>query len=45
MSGNARGVRSLTAEQAADCVERWTEPSAIRETFVPASDHRYPHMA
>ena len=24
---------------------RWTSPRAIKETFVPATDHRYPHMA
>jgi 1-pyrroline-5-carboxylate dehydrogenase len=23
---------------------RWTSPRAIKETFVPATDHRYPHM-
>jgi len=23
---------------------RWTSPRAIKETFVPASGHRYPHM-
>jgi 1-pyrroline-5-carboxylate dehydrogenase len=24
---------------------RWVSPRSIKETFVPATDHRYPHMA
>jgi 1-pyrroline-5-carboxylate dehydrogenase len=24
---------------------RWTSPRSIKETFVPATDHTYPHMA
>ncbi len=24
---------------------RWTSPRTVKETFVPPSDHRYPHMA
>jgi 1-pyrroline-5-carboxylate dehydrogenase len=23
---------------------RWTSARSIKETFVPATDHRYPHM-
>ena len=23
---------------------RWLSPRALKETFVPATDHRYPHM-
>jgi len=23
---------------------RWVSPRSIKETFVPATDHRYPHM-
>ena len=23
---------------------RWTSPRVIKETFVPPTDHRYPHM-
>jgi 1-pyrroline-5-carboxylate dehydrogenase len=23
---------------------RWTSPRAMKETFAPATDHRYPHM-
>jgi 1-pyrroline-5-carboxylate dehydrogenase len=23
---------------------RWTSPRALKETFVPATDYRYPHM-
>jgi 1-pyrroline-5-carboxylate dehydrogenase len=23
---------------------RWVSPRALKETFVPATDHRYPHM-
>jgi 1-pyrroline-5-carboxylate dehydrogenase len=25
-------------------VQRWVSPRAMKETFVPATDHRYPHM-
>ncbi|WP_432548116.1 L-glutamate gamma-semialdehyde dehydrogenase [Kineococcus sp. SYSU DK004] len=25
-------------------LQRWTSPRSIKETFVPATDHRYPHM-
>jgi 1-pyrroline-5-carboxylate dehydrogenase len=25
-------------------VQRWVSPRALKETFVPATDHRYPHM-
>jgi 1-pyrroline-5-carboxylate dehydrogenase len=24
---------------------RWTSARSIKETFVPATDHTYPHMA
>jgi len=24
---------------------RWTSARSIKETFVPATDHNYPHMA
>jgi 1-pyrroline-5-carboxylate dehydrogenase len=24
---------------------RWTSPRSIKETFVPATDYAYPHMA
>ena len=23
---------------------RWTSPRSVKETFVPPTDHRYPHM-
>ncbi len=26
-------------------LQRWTSPRSIKETFVPPTDHRYPHMA
>ena len=26
-------------------LERWVSPRTIKETFVPPTDHRYPHMA
>jgi 1-pyrroline-5-carboxylate dehydrogenase len=26
-------------------LQRWTSTRSIKETFVPATDHRYPHMA
>jgi 1-pyrroline-5-carboxylate dehydrogenase len=25
-------------------LQRWTSPRSIKETFVPATDHAYPHM-
>jgi 1-pyrroline-5-carboxylate dehydrogenase len=25
-------------------LQRWTSTRSIKETFVPATDHRYPHM-
>ncbi|WP_369069542.1 L-glutamate gamma-semialdehyde dehydrogenase [Kineococcus terrestris] len=25
-------------------LQRWTSPRVVKETFVPATDHRYPHM-
>jgi 1-pyrroline-5-carboxylate dehydrogenase len=25
-------------------IQRWVSPRAMKETFVPATDHRYPHM-
>jgi 1-pyrroline-5-carboxylate dehydrogenase len=25
-------------------LQRWTSPRSIKESFVPATDHRYPHM-
>jgi 1-pyrroline-5-carboxylate dehydrogenase len=24
---------------------RWTSPRSIKETFVPPTDHSYPHMS
>ncbi|MCW2578400.1 MAG: delta-pyrroline-5-carboxylate dehydrogenase, partial [Blastococcus sp.] len=25
-------------------LQRWTSTRSIKETFAPATDHRYPHM-
>jgi 1-pyrroline-5-carboxylate dehydrogenase len=43
--GGSRG--SGTNDKAGSILnlQRWTSPRAIKETFVPARDHRYPHMA
>jgi len=42
--GGARG--SGTNDKAGSILNllRWTSPRTIKETFVPATDHRYPHM-
>ena len=43
--GGSRG--SGTNDKAGSILnlQRWTSPRSIKETFVPATDHRYPHMA
>ncbi|MDC6169267.1 L-glutamate gamma-semialdehyde dehydrogenase [Paucibacter sp. XJ19-41] len=42
--GGAR--RSGTNDKAGSALNllRWTSPRTVKETFVPALDHRYPHM-
>ena len=43
--GGSRG--SGTNDKAGSILnlQRWTSPRAMKETFVPATDHTYPHMA
>ncbi|WP_153398322.1 L-glutamate gamma-semialdehyde dehydrogenase [Ornithinicoccus halotolerans] len=43
--GGARGSGTNDKAGAASNLLRWTSPRSIKETFVPPTDHRYPHMA
>ena len=41
------GSRDLETNDEAGSIldlQRWTSPRSIKETFVPRTDHRYPHM-
>ena len=40
--GRASGTNDKAG--AASNLQRWTSPRSIKETFVPPTDHRYPHM-
>ena len=40
--GRASGTNDKAG--AAQNLLRWTSARSIKETFVPATDHRYPHM-
>jgi 1-pyrroline-5-carboxylate dehydrogenase len=40
--GRASGTNDKAG--AATNLLRWTSPRSIKETFVPATDHAYPHM-
>ncbi len=42
--GGARASGTNDKAGAADNLRRWTSPRSIKETFVPPTDHRYPHM-
>jgi 1-pyrroline-5-carboxylate dehydrogenase len=42
--GGARASGTNDKAGAAQNLQRWTSTRAIKETFVPATDHRYPHM-
>ena len=42
--GGARGSGTNDKAGAAQNLMRWTSTRSIKETFVPATDHRYPHM-
>jgi 1-pyrroline-5-carboxylate dehydrogenase len=42
--GGARGSGTNDKAGAAQNLMRWTSTRVIKETFVPATDHRYPHM-
>jgi 1-pyrroline-5-carboxylate dehydrogenase len=41
--GRASGTNDKAG--AAQNLQRWTSTRSIKETFVPPTDHRYPHMA
>ncbi len=43
--GGARASGTNDKAGAAQNLQRWTSTRSIKETFVPATDHRYPHMA
>ncbi len=42
--GGARASGTNDKAGAAQNLQRWTSTRVIKETFVPARDHRYPHM-
>jgi 1-pyrroline-5-carboxylate dehydrogenase len=42
--GGARGSGTNDKAGSVFNLIRWVSPRAIKETFVPATDHRYPHM-
>jgi 1-pyrroline-5-carboxylate dehydrogenase len=42
--GGARASGTNDKAGAAQNLLRWTSTRSIKETFVPATDHRYPHM-
>jgi len=42
--GGARGSGTNDKAGAPSNLMRWTSPRSIKETFVPPTDHRYPHM-
>ena len=42
--GGARGSGTNDKAGAAQNLLRWTSTRSIKETFVPPTDHRYPHM-
>ena len=42
--GGARGSGTNDKAGAKQNLMRWTSTRVIKETFVPATDHRYPHM-
>jgi 1-pyrroline-5-carboxylate dehydrogenase len=43
--GGARASGTNDKSGSALNLLRWVSPRAIKETFVPATDHRYPHMS
>ncbi len=43
--GGARASGTNDKAGAAQNLMRWTSTRSIKETFVPPTDHRYPHMA
>ena len=42
--GGARASGTNDKAGAPQNLMRWTSPRSIKETFVPPTDHRYPHM-
>jgi 1-pyrroline-5-carboxylate dehydrogenase len=42
--GGARASGTNDKAGAAQNLQRWTSTRVIKETFVPPTDHRYPHM-
>ncbi|OMQ14913.1 1-pyrroline-5-carboxylate dehydrogenase, partial [Modestobacter sp. VKM Ac-2676] len=42
--GGGRGSGTNDKAGAKQNLQRWTSTRSIKETFVPATDHRYPHM-
>jgi 1-pyrroline-5-carboxylate dehydrogenase len=42
--GGARGSGTNDKAGAKQNLQRWTSTRSIKETFAPATDHRYPHM-
>jgi 1-pyrroline-5-carboxylate dehydrogenase len=42
--GGARGSGTNDKAGSAQNLQRWTSTRVIKETFVPATDHHYPHM-
>jgi 1-pyrroline-5-carboxylate dehydrogenase len=42
--GGARGSGTNDKAGSAQNLLRWTSTRVVKETFVPATDHRYPHM-
>jgi 1-pyrroline-5-carboxylate dehydrogenase len=42
--GGARGSGTNDKAGSAQNLQRWTSTRVIKETFVPATDHRYPHQ-
>ncbi|WP_345713114.1 L-glutamate gamma-semialdehyde dehydrogenase, partial [Kineococcus glutinatus] len=42
--GGGRGSGTNDKAGSALNLQRWTSPRSIKETFVPATEHRYPHM-
>jgi 1-pyrroline-5-carboxylate dehydrogenase len=43
--GGSRGSGTNDKAGSALNLQRWTSARSIKETFVPATDHNYPHMA
>ncbi len=42
--GGSRGSGTNDKAGSIFNLQRWASPRAIKETFAPPADHRYPHM-